>query len=195
MRLKAEDQKSKRHMFFFHLSLAGSGRARARTIPFRAVKTVFFQVRCRDIKNIQKPIVLVNKMLPPQVNLCLYLTVVYAIQMIAPSAPSVRADFAASLRLSWGISLIILAIFTHCSQNMLWALLGMWGCCSAFHVFPNWFEAKSPLSFARLKPSDDERTEISKKISWILRHGAKKAWESPHYWNSCCNMLKPNHES
>ena len=103
--------------------------------------------------------------------------------------------FAASLRLSWGISLIILAIFTHCSQNMLWALLGMWGCCSAFHVFPNWFEAKSPLSFARLKPSDDERTEISKKISWILRHGAKKAWESPHYWNSCCNMLKPNHES
>ena len=26
-----------------------------------------------------------------------------------------------------------------------------------------------------LKPGDDERTEISKKISWILRHGAKKA--------------------
>lgn len=25
-----------------------------------------------------------------------------------------------------------------------------------------------------LKPGDDERTEISKKISWILRHGAKK---------------------
>ena len=47
--------------------------------------------------------------------------------------------FAASLRLSWGISLIILAIFTHCSQNMLWALLGMWGSCSAFRVFPNWF--------------------------------------------------------
>ena len=27
----------------------------------------------------------------------------------------------------------------------------------------------------RLRPTDDERTEISKKISWILRHGAKKA--------------------
>jgi len=25
-----------------------------------------------------------------------------------------------------------------------------------------------------LKPGDDERTEVSKKISWILRHGAKK---------------------
>ena len=37
--------------------------------------------------------------------------------------------FAASLRLSWGISLISLAIFTHCSQNMLWALLRMWGSC------------------------------------------------------------------
>ncbi len=31
------------------------------------------------------------------------------------------------------------------------------------------------LQTARLKPGDDERTEISKKISWILRHGAKKA--------------------
>lgn len=31
------------------------------------------------------------------------------------------------------------------------------------------------LQAARLKPGDDERTEISKKISWILRHGAKKA--------------------
>mmetsp|Transcript_22156 Transcript_22156/g.40755 ORF Transcript_22156/g.40755 Transcript_22156/m.40755 type:complete len:495 (-) Transcript_22156:104-1588(-) len=26
-----------------------------------------------------------------------------------------------------------------------------------------------------LKPSDDERTVISKKVSWVLRHGAKKA--------------------
>ena len=33
------------------------------------------------------------------------------------------------------------------------------------------------LNLARLKPGDDERTEISKKISWILRHGAKKVGE------------------
>ena len=26
-----------------------------------------------------------------------------------------------------GISFIILAMFTHCSQDMLWGLLGMWG--------------------------------------------------------------------
>ena len=33
------------------------------------------------------------------------------------------------------------------------------------------------FKLARLKPGDDERTEISKKISWILRHGAKKVGE------------------
>ena len=33
------------------------------------------------------------------------------------------------------------------------------------------------LNLARLKPGDDERTEISKKSSWILRHGAKKVGE------------------
>jgi len=35
-------------------------------------------------------------------------------------------------------------------------------------------KARTIEQMMSLKPGDDERTEISKKISWILRHGAKK---------------------
>lgn len=43
-------------------------------------------------------------------------------------------------------------------------------------------QARAPRTLEQqmsLKPGDDERTEISKKISWILRHGAKKASLEP----------------
>ena len=43
----------------------------------------------------------------------------------------------------------------------------------ARHDISEHTDATAPC--ARLRPTDDERTEISKKISWILRHGAKKA--------------------
>ena len=76
---KIEDQKLKRHVLLFHFSLAGSGWAHARTSPFRAVKTVFFEVRRRDLS---KTNCFHQKMPHPQVNL--YLTVVYAIRMITP---------------------------------------------------------------------------------------------------------------
>ena len=48
---------------FFNFSLAGSGRAHPRTSPFRAAKkTVFFEVRRRDLSNTH---VFGNKIGPP----------------------------------------------------------------------------------------------------------------------------------
>eukprot|EP00439_Symbiodinium_sp_Y106_P079215 s4554_g17.t3 len=41
---------------------------------------------------------------------------------------------------------------------------------------PEGKNARSLEQQMSLRPTDDERTEISKKISWILRHGAKKSW-------------------
>ena len=43
------------------------------------------------------------------------------------------------------------------------------------------------FKLARLKPGDDERTEISKKISWILRHGAKKVGELGRVAEELCS--------
>mmetsp|Transcript_6815 Transcript_6815/g.18885 ORF Transcript_6815/g.18885 Transcript_6815/m.18885 type:complete len:349 (-) Transcript_6815:68-1114(-) len=39
---------------------------------------------------------------------------------------------------------------------------------------PQTRNSKSLEQMMSLKPGDDERTEISKKVSWILRHGARK---------------------
>ena len=71
----------KKHCFIcFHFSLAGSGRARARTSPFRAAKHSVFEVRRRDLSKTNGFCKKIGT--PPQVNL--YLTVVYAIRMITP---------------------------------------------------------------------------------------------------------------
>ena len=60
---KIEDQQSKNTGVFFNFSLAGSGRAHPRTSPFRAAKkTVFFEVRRRDLSNTH---VFGNKIGPP----------------------------------------------------------------------------------------------------------------------------------
>lgn len=53
-------------------------------------------------------------------------------------------------------------------------------------------KARTLASIKSLDPEDDERTTISKKISWILRHGAPKGYVecNPDGWVQMSDLLK-----